>query len=323
MTTSNPEDSADRQIVITRRFHAPRPLVYQAWVDPKAIVQWWGPRGFTTTTHERQVVPGGVWRFIMHGPDGVDYPNRIYYIEVTKDERLVYEHGSDDPDDPARFHVTVTFTGDADETTVELKTRFATREERDRTIEFGAVQGGNQTLERLEEHIARVENGDGIFVLSRTFDAPRELLFKVCTEAEHLSHWWGPKGFEVEVCQLELKPGGIFHYSMKTREGYTMWGKFVFREVTPPSRLVFINSFSDEQGNTVPAPMIDDWALETLSTITFEEEAKNRTKVTVETAPMGATAAQRKLFRENHPSMQGGWGGSLDKLTSYLATQLK
>src|SRR3954449_1876611 len=110
MPASNPErnDSADREIVAVRVFDAPRELVWKLWTDPHHVAQWWGPNGFTNTIHEMDVRPGGVWRFIMHGPDGVDYPNRIVFIEVVEPERLVYSHGGDEGD-PVQFHVTVTF----------------------------------------------------------------------------------------------------------------------------------------------------------------------------------------------------------------------
>jgi uncharacterized protein YndB with AHSA1/START domain len=97
-------------IIFNREFDAPRDLVWQAWTDPKHIVHWWGPNGFTNTIHAMDVRPGGVWRFIMHGPDGTDYPNKIIYREVVKPERLVYDHsGDDNPDDPHVFQVLVTF----------------------------------------------------------------------------------------------------------------------------------------------------------------------------------------------------------------------
>jgi uncharacterized protein YndB with AHSA1/START domain len=79
------------------------------WTDPNHVAQWWGPKGFTNTIHEMDVRPGGVWRFVMHGPDGVDYQNKIVFIEVVKPERLVYDHVSG-----PKFHVTVTFTEQAD-----------------------------------------------------------------------------------------------------------------------------------------------------------------------------------------------------------------
>src|SRR5262249_44544159 len=101
--------TADREIVVTRLFDAPRELVVRAWTEHERLVQWWGPDGFTTTIHEIDVRPGGVWRFIMHGPDGVDYGNKIVYLEVSAPERLVYLHGEDTENDAEQFHVTVTF----------------------------------------------------------------------------------------------------------------------------------------------------------------------------------------------------------------------
>ena len=82
--------TAGREIVITRLIAAPPELVFDAWTDPKQIGRWWGPNGFTTTTHSMDVRPGGVWRFVMHGPDGRDYQNKIVYREVKRPERLVY-----------------------------------------------------------------------------------------------------------------------------------------------------------------------------------------------------------------------------------------
>lgn len=91
--TAPAEEFADREIVITRVFDAPRELVWNAWTDPKQIVRWWGPRGFITTIHEMDVRPGGVWKSTMHGPDGTDYPSQSVFVEVVKPERIVYSLG--------------------------------------------------------------------------------------------------------------------------------------------------------------------------------------------------------------------------------------
>src|SRR5258705_101160 len=96
----------DREMLITRLFDAPRELVFGAWTDPERIANWWGPTGFTTTTSAMDVRPGGVWRFVMHGPDGRDYQNKIVYMEVVPPERLVYRHAGDDGTEPVNFHVT-------------------------------------------------------------------------------------------------------------------------------------------------------------------------------------------------------------------------
>ncbi len=88
-----PTTPSDREIVMTRVFDAPREVVFEMWTDPKHLVHWWGPRGFTTTIQEMDVRPGGLWRKIMHGPDGANYPNHSVFLEVVKPERLVYKHG--------------------------------------------------------------------------------------------------------------------------------------------------------------------------------------------------------------------------------------
>ncbi|MBK9063025.1 MAG: SRPBCC family protein [Acidobacteria bacterium] len=185
--------TADREIATTRVFDAPRDLVWQAWTDPKHLARWYGPNGFTVTTHEMDVRPGGVWRLTMHGPDGTDYPNLTRYVEVVRPERLVYEHGSADRDED-RFDVTLTFTDEGSgKTRVSMRMVCATRESRDRFVNvFGALQGNRQTMDRLENHLAALAGGPKL-VLTRTFDAPRDL-WKAWTEAPRLSCWWGRRG---------------------------------------------------------------------------------------------------------------------------------
>jgi uncharacterized protein YndB with AHSA1/START domain len=148
--------TADREIVIARDFDAPRAAVFDAWTDAKHLARWWGPDGFTTTTHAIDVRPGGVWRFVMHGPDGRDYQNTITYLEVARPARLVYEHGGEEQELGAvRFGVTVTFEWSGGKTRVTLRMVFPTAAERDRVArEYGAEEGGKQTLARLAEHLA-------------------------------------------------------------------------------------------------------------------------------------------------------------------------
>ena len=155
MAESETTAAAEREIRITRVFDVPRELVFEAWTDPKQVVQWWGPRGFTTTIHEMDVRPGGVWRFVMHGPDGTDYDNKVVFVEVEKPDRLVYNHGPEGQSDIKPFHVTVTFDEEEGKTRLTLRMVAESPAERDRMIEFGALEGGNQTLERLAEYLAK------------------------------------------------------------------------------------------------------------------------------------------------------------------------
>jgi uncharacterized protein YndB with AHSA1/START domain len=156
-------------------------------------------------------------------------------------------------------------------------------------------------------------------VIARVFDAPRELVFRAWTEPERLARWWGPKGFTMGVVSLDLRPGGIFLYSQRDPDGHEMWGKFVYREITPPERLVFVSSFSDEQGNTVRAPFSPDFPLEVLSTVTFVEH-EGKTSLTLQGMPHAATEPERRWFEGFLGSMRQGWAGTLDQLAEYLAT---
>jgi uncharacterized protein YndB with AHSA1/START domain len=151
MTT--PTAPADRTIVTTRVIDAPRELVFKAWTDPDHIAEWWGPDGFTTTIREMDVRLGGAWRFIMHGPDGVDYPNLVVYTEIVPPERIAFDH-SDDGGGEHKFHNTVTFVEEGGKTRVTMEGVFESAAERQRHVdEFGAIEGGKQTLARLAEFL--------------------------------------------------------------------------------------------------------------------------------------------------------------------------
>ena len=157
------------------------------------------------------------------------------------------------------------------------------------------------------------------FVISRVFDAPRERVWKMWTETEHLKQWWGPKGFVVTHCTIDLRPGGIMHYCLRAPDGNDMWGKFVYREIVQPERLVFVNSFSDPKGGVTRHPGHASWPLEMLSTVTFEAQG-GKTQVTVQWVPLDtSTDLERKTFDEGRDSMKMGWTGTFDQFAEYLA----
>ena len=139
--------TAGREITVTRIIDAPRETVFEMWTNPKHIAEWWGPQGFTNTIEQMDVRPGGVWRFVMHGPNGVDHQNEIVYREVVRPERLVYSHLSE-----PHFDVTVNFGEEGDKTKLALRMVFESAELRDKVAqEFRALEGVNQTIDRLEE----------------------------------------------------------------------------------------------------------------------------------------------------------------------------
>ncbi len=147
-----------RQIVVSRVFDAPAHVVFDAWSKPEAITHWWGPRGFTTTTHHMDFRTGGSWHFTMHGPDGTDYPNRIDYEQVHRPLRITYRHSGEGEHDAVRFHTTVTFVGKEGKTHLTLRMVFPTAALRDEVAtKYGAVEGAHATLARLAEHLAQAK----------------------------------------------------------------------------------------------------------------------------------------------------------------------
>jgi len=144
--------ASDQEILLSRVFDAPRELVFEAFTRPEHVVHWWGPNDFTITIHEMDVRPGGVWRLTLHGPNAMNFENRIVFLEVVPPQRLVYEHGSSegDPD----FRTTVTFTEDGPRTRITFRMLFPTAAARDYVAkEFGAIDGGKQTLDRLAAYL--------------------------------------------------------------------------------------------------------------------------------------------------------------------------
>jgi len=156
------------------------------------------------------------------------------------------------------------------------------------------------------------------FEISRVYDAPRAKVWQAWTEPSRLKHWWGPRGFKVHTCKVDLRPGGVFLYGMKAPDGSDTWGKFVYREIKAPEKLVFVVSFSDPQGGVTRHPSSPDWPEYILSTVTFSE-VSGKTKVMVSWIPHEASEAERKVFEAGRPSMTQGWGGTLDQLEAYLS----
>ncbi|PYI52845.1 SRPBCC family protein [Paenibacillus flagellatus] len=158
-------------------------------------------------------------------------------------------------------------------------------------------------------------------LLTRVFDAPRELVFQVWTNPEHFGKWWGPKGFSLEVVQMDVRPGGMFLGCQKSPDGsMAMWGKFVYQEVNAPEKLVYVQSFSDEKGNTIRAPFNPNWPLEIINILTLEPSG-DKTVLTLQGGPLNPTEEEQAAFDAMAPMVQQGFGGTFDQLADYLASQ--
>ncbi len=158
------------------------------------------------------------------------------------------------------------------------------------------------------------------FTITRTFNAPRVVVWKAWTEREALEEWWGPKGCAIEVEELDVSAGGTFHYSMGMPDGSKWWGIFHYEEVEKPERIVFVNSFSNESGDIVGAPFSASWPKEIRNVATFHEEG-GKTRLELRGQPVNVSAEEQAMFESMFGSMSQGFGGTFDQLDSYLATQ--
>lgn len=156
------------------------------------------------------------------------------------------------------------------------------------------------------------------FVIARRFEAPRERVFRAWTDPHHLAQWMSPAGMETVKAELDLRPGGTYHYGLRMPDGNTMWGKWTFREIAAPERLVFLQQFSDEHGGLGRHPLNPDWPPRMLSTITFEAQGPQATLLTIRWLPYEASDLEVHTFNDGHGSMTQGWGGTLEKLADLL-----
>jgi uncharacterized protein YndB with AHSA1/START domain len=309
--------TSGRELVATRVFDAPRALVFKLWTDPEHVARWWGPRGFTTTTAAMDVRPGGVWRHVMHGPDGADYPNRIKYTEVVEPERLAYEQGGDVDGAPVNFEVTVDFEDVGCKTKLTMRSLFPSAEALAFVVEkYGAAEGMVQHIDRLAE-LATEEAGtrqnaltvtlpsDLEFRLTRTFDASRDLVWEAVTKSEHVVRWFGPRGSKVSQCERDFRPGGAWRMVLVTPDGKESPFKGVFREIVPPLRVV--------QTFIYDVDFIRDF--EAVETMTLTEYS-GKTTVAVTVRHKTTEARDGHLYS----GMEGGAGQSYDRLEELLAT---
>lgn len=306
------------ELKISRVYDAPVKAVWEAWTDPNQAAKWWGPRGFTLTTHSKDLRVGGTWHYTMHGPDGVDYPNKTKYLEVEKYSKLVYDHGGYD-DRPPMFRVTVQFSENKGKTSMEMTMTLPTPEAAEETRKFIKKAGGNSTWDRLAEYLDKETLGKERFVINRTFNAPLSLMFEMWTDPMHFSKWLPPTGFDMTFIRSDIKPGGSTFYYMSGGDGSKMYGRTSYLEIKRPDRLVYTQQFCDEKENVTRYPMAPTWPETMLTTVTLSEEGPDQTRVTITWEPYGkVTQEELETFIKARGGMTQGWTGSFDKLETYL-----
>ena len=309
--------SKSNLINFTRVYDASLQAVWDAWTVAEEIAQWWGPRGFTITTHERDLRTGGHWHYTMHGPDGTDYENTTQYLEVVPKQRLVYDHGGH-RDRPPLFRVTALFTERDGRTQLDMSMAFATPEIAAETEGFIRKANGYSTWDRLAEYLGKRSAGKEQFFIARSFDASIGRMYEMWTDPEHLAQWLPPTGATLQFIRAEPRVGSSCLYAMSFGGGAPMYGLVKYLALERPHRIVYTQQFCDADERVIRPPFFENWPLTMLTTVELAAEGPETTRVTVRWEPQEATPADVAEFVKQRGSMTGGWTGSFDKLEAAL-----
>jgi uncharacterized protein YndB with AHSA1/START domain len=296
---------SDREVVLTRVFNAPRRLVFEALSKPEHVLQWFGPRSCPIVECQMDFRLGGSWRYILRGADGGNMGMKGVYQEIAPPDRIVSTESFDDY--PGESLNTLTLTEENGQTTLRVTVRYPSAESRNAVLRSGMEKGAGETYDRLAEHLTTMSAASEL-VITRVFDAPRDLVFACWTDSARLKRWWGPKGFTNPVCEVDVRPGGAIRIHMRAPDGkiYPMTGTFL--EVIEPERLVFTSAALDAQGDPL---------FEIRNTVIFSEEG-SQTKLTVH-----AVVSNAKPEAAPHlAGMEMGWSMSLDRLHDQLAAEV-
>jgi uncharacterized protein YndB with AHSA1/START domain len=234
-------------MVMERVVAAPRELVFRAYTDPEWLAQWWGPRTFETEVRTLDLRPGGTWHYCMRSEEWGDAWGIATYVEIVAPERIVYLDAFSDEAGtriPPEGEITVTFTEIPREggrarpsTLIHSRTVYASEEERAKVLEMGMEEGMAETLDRLDELVA-VENAERGYTITRTFDAPRELVWEMWTKPEHFAVWFGTAAVPVTDVSMDVREGGEWRATMHVPDHGDMPWIGTFLEVAKPSHLV-------------------------------------------------------------------------------------
>jgi uncharacterized protein YndB with AHSA1/START domain len=304
MVTQSSETKHEREIVITRLLDAPRELVFKAWTEPEQVSQWFGPTGFTIPTCEIDLRVGGVFYLVMRGPDGSEFPMRGVYAEVRPPERLAFKDEALGPDGTTVLEgfTDVTFAAEGNKTRMTVRSGGVGYGDMAAMMLDGMEEGWTQTLDHLEQTLV----ADRAIITRRVFDAPRELVYKVWTQPEHVAQWWGPNGFTNTIQEMDVRVGGVWRLIMHGPDGRDYPNKIVFTEVTPPARLVY-----DHSG--------DDGEVEFHTTVTFSPDGQAGEKTRLTLQAVFASVAERNKVAEEYGAIEGA-EQTLARLADYLAT---
>jgi uncharacterized protein YndB with AHSA1/START domain len=231
------------EVIISRILNAPAALVWEVWTKPEHLIKWWGPTGFTTTDKGMNVKPGGDWQFIMHGPDGRDYPNRIVFVEIDPPKKLVYQHSGDNDTEPVNFHVTVSFENLGNTTKITMHSVFASAAELEKlTKEYGVIEGGQQHIGRLDEYVTQLNIEP--FVIERIYNAPVTKVWQALTDNDQMKKWY------FDIADFKPEPGFEFSFIGEGKEGEKFVHLCKVTEVIKEKKLTYSWRYEGFEGNS-------------------------------------------------------------------------
>jgi uncharacterized protein YndB with AHSA1/START domain len=230
-----------RDIVISRQVDAPRALVYRAFTDPAHLLRWFGPAGFTCRGAEVDLRVGGVWRIVMVGPDGAEYPVKGTYLEVVPGEKLVYLDEWVTDFKPTQSMLVAVHLADRDGgTRITLTTTAASEADRQALVAMGMVEGWAESLDKLQAEVGTPRPrltlaflNELEVVMVRTFRAPVTRVYEAYTRPEHIRQWWGPRGRELVTCEMDFRPGGAWRFVQRAPDGSEHGFRGEYREIVP------------------------------------------------------------------------------------------
>lgn len=302
---------------LIRIYDAPVQDVWDAWTDLEQVGKWWGPRGFTITTHSKDFRTGGTWKYTMHGPDGTDYPNTTLYHEVEIGKRMVYDHGGSE-DRPPLFRVTVTFRDIGGKTEMDMTSAFPSDEIAKQMKQFIREVGGNTTWDRLAEYLAKKRLNKDVFVLNHSFDADPDTVFSMWTDPEHLSAWLPPKGFTMEFMRSDIKEGNSTFYRMFNQGGIEIYGLTNYLMIVPGRQIVMRQDFCDQDENLARHPLAPELPQSIMTTVEFIPEDQGTRVTLTSVSGDSATAKEIARFVQEREGMSRGWDSSFDQLDKKL-----
>ncbi|MEN9996206.1 MAG: hypothetical protein RL462_982 [Pseudomonadota bacterium] len=307
-------------ISINRVYDAPLQAVWEAWALSEKVSQWWGPRGFSLTHHDRNLKSGGHWHYTMHGPDGTDYENTTQYLEVLPMQKLVYDHGGHQ-DRPPLFRVTAQFNAHQNRTELSMQMAFASAEIAQEMQAHIRQAGGDTTWDRLGEFLAKQITGKEVFLIARSFHATVDRLYEMLSSPDLLAQWLAPTGASMKFLRTATPLSGTSFYEMSFNGGEPMHGLINYLELSWPHRIAYTQQFCDATEQVIRPVFFEHWPLQMRTQIELVQEDQQTSRITLCWTPEEATSDDINQFVNERAGMTMGWTGSFDKLESLLKSQ--